>query len=155
MGSLVAVIEFFVIVYLLRQLNKQLKKKTDEKKSEEEKETEEEKGEVIEGTIVGKQYASRGIVQEPVTLLEIAQDDGVVHRGAIGGHQISPEKNDRVLISLTREIGGTEGETKLIKGENGTTKVVAEKIEYFEIKSFKILREESKTEEPEPTLAPV
>lgn len=96
----------------------------------------------VVGRITNREFGYRGIIKEPVTLYEITQSDKKVYRGALLGHQYTPQLDDKVEIYL--EKGNSIAQSQELKHKtntDGSVEVVTESIYWAPIKRFRVLED--------------
>lgn len=96
----------------------------------------------VVGKITDRQYAARGIAHQPVTLYAVTDEERTVYRGAILGHQTSPNLGDRVDVCLETGNVLVRQETQIQKSNSdGSVEIVPQEIVWEAIKQYKVLEQ--------------
>jgi len=96
----------------------------------------------VVGKVTERDFVYRGIVSQPVTLYSVTQEDETLYRGAMIGHQSSPDLGDNVEMYLKK------GDFLVRKPEqiqrpksDGSVEVIDQTTVWEAIKSYRVLED--------------
>lgn len=91
------------------------------------------------GKIVKTTYADR-VLGSSLTLFSLEREDGRIERIAMTGYHLEPTTGDRVEVFLGRIIA-ERNEVHYEKQSNGNMKKIEDLLFWYEIKEYKILKD--------------